>query len=266
MAYNIFRISRDLFYLAALFLGAGAGFIIHHFRTGTKRRFRNISLSIGFCLFSCAIAALTAAIICSNWIIFKEINLYLPAAIIAAIFALAVSFPRAAGFPLIIIVFIIAIASGFAIFSFPPLQKPSQILLIRDTGNVLNIMPVQNEDDKVNPQESGPDNSVAIIINENSVLEFRSYCFSFSGIFPLIGGIKRGGISGIMENNQTVYTNKDMRKKNFSGSQKDEEDRGKSFFNLFFSLEEFSYALSAKEQLPGTSRTVSFDGDSFSFR
>ena len=266
MAYNNFGTSRDLLYLAALFLGAGLGFIFHHFRFGTKRRFRNASLSIGFCLFSGAIAALTAAVICSNWIIFKETSLYLPAAIIAAFFALAVSFPRAAGFPLIIIIFIIAAASGFAIFNFPPLQKPDQVLLIRDSGDVLNIKPVQNEDGKVYLPETGPDDSVTIIIAENSVLEFHSYCFSFSGYFPLLGGIKRGDIYEITGNNEILYTKTGLGNGFFSGFQTGKKDRIKPLFDLFFHFEEFHYSFLAKDQLPGTNAIVSFNGDSFSFR
>ena len=73
MEFEQFAPARDFLYLAALLFGVGAGFILNRFRRGSSARFRSLTVAVGLCFFSGTLAAMTMAIIYSNWMIFQEV-------------------------------------------------------------------------------------------------------------------------------------------------------------------------------------------------
>jgi hypothetical protein len=73
------------------------------------------------------IAVLAAALIISRVRIFTESAVYLTGAVIAALFILAVRFPRAGGFPLILLAGVATVWLGFSFLRYPavdPLEDP----------------------------------------------------------------------------------------------------------------------------------------------
>jgi hypothetical protein len=114
MEFNLSAGDRNLFYLAFLFFGAAVGFILNHFKKKSTTRRRNRSLTLAYCCFSIVVAALTAAFILSHGAVFFEKSFYLPAGVILILVVLAVRFPKAIGFPLILLGGFAAVWSFFA--------------------------------------------------------------------------------------------------------------------------------------------------------
>jgi hypothetical protein len=119
MEFEQFATARDFFYLASIFLGAALGFMLCHFRKRSPRRIRNRSLALAFCCLSAMTVSLAAAIIISQVQAFAEISVYLTGAVLAALLVIAVRFPRAAGFPLILLAGIAAVWVGFSFLRYP---------------------------------------------------------------------------------------------------------------------------------------------------
>ena len=258
MEFEQFAPARDFFYLCALFLGAGFGCIINRFRRASSARFRNGTVTVGLCFFSGAAMALTAAVIYSNWMILKEAVLYLPIVISVVVVILAFRFPRAAGFPLFIIAGVLTVAAGYICLSFPVIDKSDRVWINREGNGLVLIRPVTESASSISFQIAG----------EGAVLEFQACCFSFSKIFPLVGGVNRGIVTQIRGNNEPLYTNPDSLWKILSGSDPEPgtEKKGRNFPGIFFSFLEIKKTMEITELPPGTGLTVFFNGPALVFR
>ena len=269
MGFEQFAPARDFFYLAALFLGAGFGCILNCFRRKATTRFRNLTITAGFCFFSGMVAALTAAVILSYWMIVKETALYIPLGILAAVLMVAFRFPRAVGFPLFIISGVFAVALGFTCLSFPAMDGLNRVLVTRDGNNVLHIRPIiQKGNDASSPEA---DSTILVSLKtfeEDSVIEFRARCLTFTKHFPLVGGVNRGVFTEIVFNNEVIYTDSRPGWKIFTNLYSQSESKGNlpDFFDSFFSFWEIGKDLDLRELNPGMGMTVFFDGVTLTFR
>ena len=240
MGIEQFAPARDFFYLAAAFMGAGIGCILNRFRRQTSSRFRDSCVTVALCFFSLAVAALTVTVIYSNWMIFSERSLYLPAGILTAIIILCFRFPRAAGFPCLLAAGVIAVWVGYTCQRFPIIEDLNIVQINREeTGLVdLRTFSISFQPDR-----------------EDSSLEFHSRFLSFSRNFPLVGGVNRGLITEILEDGTLLYSNPSDANSFFSG-----------VFDSFFSFREVSAQMNLGELPPGKAKTVLFDGSSLVFR
>ena len=270
-----FAPARDIFWLAAFFLGAGFGCILNRFRKKAKTRFRNWTVTIGYCFFSMAVAALTAAAILSNWMIYRETALYLPAVIFTVIVIIAFRFPRAAGFPLFIISGLLAVMIGYVSLHIPAIDntggeprtyssKPAasaaglgRINVVREGDGIVYIRELLQRGD-----------IISFPAGENdSVLEFRAVCFDCPKTIPLIGGVKRGVITGINKGDELLYEKKfiwEGFRRLFSAP--DANNKAAGFRQGLFTAWESTGKLDVSELQPGTGVTVLFDGSGLVFR
>ena len=202
-AVGAFAISRDLLYLAILFLGAGIGFIILFHRKKVSVRFRNASLTTGFCFFSGTVAALTGAIIFSNGRILLEDGLYIPLACVLLIMILIICFPRFVGFPVFIMLGIFVVCIGFTFLRFPLIDGSACYVISREGNEQVRIQPAPPGVSSKNiPLGSGRNRADLLIrsINNDTVLEFLAFYVVFPKNVPLIGGESRGFITEIRKN------------------------------------------------------------------
>ena len=274
MGFENFFAARDFIYLFALLMGSGAGFILLRFRKVTTIRFRNIAVTVGFCFFSGAAAALTAATIYSNGMIFRESAFYIPIAVLAVITMLAFRFPRAAGFPLIIISGIFIVWLGLTILRFPVINDSGLVRVNRELNGLVRVMLVsQNETGHNRTAESGFTGESGVITEsgvaasfyppkEDAVLEFRSYCLSLSKIIPLIGGVTRGVIAEIRCDNEIYYTDPGFGKKLFPGLGVNARLASKRFLSIW----EIPAKLELRKLRPGEGLTVFLNETELVFR
>jgi hypothetical protein len=205
MEFKDYAAARDLFYLAALFAGAGIGCVLNWFRLTGTLRFRNWITTLALCLFSGMIAALAGALIYSNGLIILEKPLYSPALIILALLVPAIRFPLAAGFPFILVSGCAVIWLGYSFLQFPPLdtggfpqasvssegqgQYAARFASGRGTNNEQNLV-IRITGERRPREES---------------LEICVVRISYAPFFPLIGGETRGSISEIRSENEVFY-------------------------------------------------------------
>ena len=242
--------ARDFLYLAALFFGAGLGCILKLFRLGKYSRLGNMIVTAGLCFFYGAVAALTAAIIYSNWMIFAESSLYLPLIFLTAFMVVAVLFPAAAGFPLIIFSGVFVVWMGYTCLRFPVIDDSSQGRVLRDgSGQVHVWLHSYGEADMESSFSYRP-------AGDDTVLEFLSFTFSPAKTMPLVGGLRRGIIAEIRNNSGRLYVNPRL----------DENFRIAETWRRSFSLLESLESLETGTILPGRGMTIFFDGAALIFR
>ena len=248
MDFEQYALARDFLYLGALFFGAGTGFIL--------RRFRNAAVTAGLCLFSGTLAALCAASIISNWRIFAETALYLPLGILALVLAVAVRFPRATGFPLILISGAFVVWMGYACLRYPVIGDNGLGQVTRDGENYIHA--------RLPSDMSGSSLSFHNA-DEDAVMEFRAFIVSVSRYFPLAGGRSRGVITEISYNNRLLYAESRLGTKIiFSGYFSPGADT--EFPVHFIAFHEAAGMLETGKLFPGAGRTICFDGSGLAFR
>ena len=257
MDFENFNQARDCYYLAFLLLGAGIGCILGRFRKNSTHRSKNWAVVAGLSFFSGALAALTVAIIYSNGRILLETSLYSYLGILAVVMILAFRFPRAAGFPLILIsgLFIVWISYGY--LRFPVINDSGRLRITRETNGLIHVLPVQNPLDKALPVLSFKADG------NNQVLEFRALCFSFSNVLPVIGGVCRGDIAEIRCGEELLYADPRFSNKLFPGLFLNADDVLSS--KRLFSLIDVPAKLELRGLRSGDGLTVFFDGNTLTF-
>ena len=260
MDFERFVLARDFIYLAALLLGAGIGCMLNRFKRSAGRRFRNISVTLGFCFFSGTCAALTAAIIYSNWLIFSETSLYYPLGILTVLIILAFRFPKAVGFPLFIATGFLIVWIGYTCLRFPAVDGLARGRVIRDGNGLVQI-------ELTYPAGKEPGASLSIQSSAD-ILEFKIRCFSLSGNFPIIGGIKRGIITEISDINGSFYKNPHL-DWIFPSGKNSRQGPGSGFsesFGWLISYWEISGLLRITDLLPGVALMVLLEDSTIIFR
>jgi hypothetical protein len=224
MEFEDYTAARDLFYLAALFAGAGIGCVLNRFRIKGTRRFRSRAITLALCLFSGMVAALAGALIYSNVLVVFEKPFYIPALIIAVLLILAVRFPRASGFPLILISGCAVIWIGYSFLQFPLINTIGTTGTINAIGTIETINARKSFRVSVSGEGGGQytarfasgrgvDARQNLLIRieggggpAEGFLEFAFLRLSYPALFPLIGGESRGIVSEIRGGNEVFYT------------------------------------------------------------
>jgi hypothetical protein len=205
MEFENYTAVRDLFYLAALFAGSGIGCVLNRFRIKSTLRFRNRAVTLALCLFSGMVAALAGALIYSKGFVVFEKTFYVPAVIAVVFPALAVRFPRAAGFPLILVSGCAVIWIGYSFLQFPLLDAGESCRAsVFNEGNGRYIARFASD------RGANPEQSLLIRIGGEGQPAEKFLEFCFVRIFcappvPLIGGENRGIITEIRSENEVFY-------------------------------------------------------------
>lgn len=237
---------RDFLYLAFLLLGAGFGFLFNRYRKNIGRSFRSWAITLALLFFSGAVAALAAMLLYTGGKFYIVPSFYIVGAIIALLLIFALRFPRAVGFPLILVAGLCFVWIGFSFVQFPRLD-------LRDTPLALLV---PGEDDQMAIQLSPPEKAVVPLDSGAKEIELEITCLGYAPFFPLLGGEKRGKITEISIDGNSLY--RDTR-----------FDRGfiKLWYILFMSdkfwsitsLEQIRAPLSAGPLLPGRPTGIYFD-------
>ena len=273
MNFEQFAHARDFLYLTALFLGAGIGCILNRYRCSFNPaknavRFRNRTVTAGFCFFSFALAALTTAAIFSNWAIFTVNALYVPLGILTVIIVLAFRFPRAAGFPLVIVFGIFMVWMGYACLRFPVVDSTGYGQVVPERDGSIRLKFLSPAEARSSDQIKSAASLSVKPGGKDDVLEFRARCITVSKNFPLAGGVSRGSITEIWDNNEYLY-----------GSQRQGRRQGQKIpgatvstklgtkaADWFISFQEIPGKLAIGELSSGAVLTILVEGSTLTFR
>jgi hypothetical protein len=267
MEFEQYAAARDLLYLSALFAGAGLGCILNWFRTGSGPRFRSRTITLALCLFSGMVVALAGALIYSNGLILFEKPLYIPVVIAASLLILAVRFPRAAGFPLILISGFIAVWIGYSYLQFPRINSDGLSLAsITNEGNGQYTVRLAVDRGKA-PSGSSPGQDLRIqIAGKDQSLEFFFIHIAYAPPYPLVGGENRGIITKISDERETFYSDprldSGLLRGWYTGALKNLSSGPE---NWYISFEESHDNIPPATFLPGMALKISFDGNALLF-
>jgi hypothetical protein len=208
MEFEQYAAARDLLYLSALFAGAAVGCVFNRFRIRSSPAFRSRTVTVALCLFSAMVVALAGALVYSNGLILFEKALYLPATLAAFLLILAVRFPRAAAFPLILVSGCIVVWIGYSFLQFPLIATGEPFRV--SVSSVSNAGTGQYAARFASPRGAVPNQELLISLEsegrpEDRFLEFRFVRVSYAAFFPLIGGENRGLVSEVRSRDEVFY-------------------------------------------------------------
>ncbi|MDR1949047.1 MAG: hypothetical protein LBQ38_06630 [Spirochaetaceae bacterium] len=199
MGFDSFPVSRDFLYLGAALGGLCLACVVVLVRVRGSKKTRNRIITLGLCLLSAAIAALMPALIRSGGKVFLVKPLLLAAAAGALLFALAGSFPRAFGFPLVLAGGLVVVWLGLAFLRFPPLEDEGRLVTsVYNAGDGSFVLKPPE------PPDSGQ-NSITID-DTGSPLEFTAAVVEFDPLLPVIGGLRRGIVTEILRDGKPLFT------------------------------------------------------------
>jgi hypothetical protein len=201
MDFEKIGLSRDLLYLTAALLGAALGFFLTLFRKDMETRARNRRITLIFCVLSGAIAGFALSLLSSRALILNESRFFLPSGIIALICALAVYFPRAAAFPLILAAGLLTVWTAYSFLRLPLIE-----------GNITPLMSISHEEENhlavyvpFNSRDRA-EPAVYQVTGDPSSITFSAAVVSFDWLYPIVGGETRGGITIIQKGDKAIYT------------------------------------------------------------
>jgi hypothetical protein len=208
MDFEYFALSRDLLYLTGALIGAALGCFLSLFGKTCTIRSRNRRISALFCILSGAVAAAALSLIVSQRRILGTNLLFVPVGICVFVFMLAVIFPRVVAFPLILVSGFLVIWAGHTFLRFPVVKESSvPLALISHEGERLVVRFPAGDRAQNNAwnRNSRLDRESLVISGDSSSLEFSAAVVSYSRLYPLIGGEKRGVISMIWQGEDVLY-------------------------------------------------------------
>jgi hypothetical protein len=266
MEFEQYAAARDLLYLSALFAGAALGCILNRFRIRNTPRFRSRTITFALCLFSGMVVALAGALMYSNGLILFEKPLYIPAAIAAVLLILAVRFPRAAGFPLILISGFIAVWIGYSYLQFPRVNTNGLSLAsITNEGEAQYTVRFAAGSGAPPGSSSGQDLRIQIA-GEDQSLEFFFIHIEYAAPYPLIGGENRGIITKVRDEREIFYSDprldRGLLRGWYTGALKNLSSGPE---NWYITFDESHDTVPSAVFLPGMALKITFDGDSLLF-
>jgi hypothetical protein len=147
--------------------------------------------------FSGAVGAFATAIIVSHGTIFGIPVLFISAVIGIPIFALAVRFPRAVAFPLILAGGLLIVWLGFTYLRFPLIKSSSVPIIFNDGAGSYSIKFPASYRDRA---------ALSLPVSQSlTSLEFQGTHISFGSLYPVIGGTERGVIRAILRDGEFLY-------------------------------------------------------------
>ena len=206
MVSENFGACRDIFYLGFLFFGGAAGFFLHWFRVGAKIRFRSRSVTLGLVLLSCAVAAFAVSWILAGGRLFPGRAFYITGIILAVLLVLAVRFPAAAGFPLVLAAGIVYVWIAWSFGQFPRLggtqtdQNLRQLAVIKTGGNSELSFEINSGNGEITKMFS------AGFVPGETVFDIAVTSFGYADFVPVIGGVRRGQITSVLDGGKNIYS------------------------------------------------------------
>jgi hypothetical protein len=196
-----FFIARDLLYLSGAFLGITVGYILSLSKKNINARSRSRRITLIFLAFSGVLAAFAASVAVSCGGIFSAGKLFFLAAACAPVFALAVYFPRAAAYPLVLAGGLLAVWLGYSFLRFPPAGGADAPLayVYHEGANVYSI--------RLPGGAAGEDGRAAVfqISGNQPALTVEGVRVGFPPYCPLIGGADRGLAALIRRGNTVLH-------------------------------------------------------------
>lgn len=191
MTFDAFPLGRDLGYGSALFLGISLGILLHIPRARDDPRRKSRLVSLFFILLSLAVAVFAGALIFSNATLLWDREYYLPWILIGGLGLVGCRFPRAAGFPLIVLLGVVISWGSYRYLRSEALSIGNNpVAFLRVDGQ--NQISVRFE--SFNPRISPMGDQLYQILefqNENGPLRCSVTILRFHRLVPLVGGTSR---------------------------------------------------------------------------
>jgi hypothetical protein len=202
MDSEYFPLCRDLLYLTFALTGVSLGSALHLLRRNLRRKVRNRIILWLFCVLSGIFVCFSLVLIYSRAFLgfIPPLAPFLGA--VAVVFALAARFPRAFGFPLILLGGLAVLWLGYSFLRFPRIRSEGTplFLVIRHggaTGTLRFIVP-----------GNGEWRAQTYILNagEGEALpELRGILVTLDPLYPLFGGETRGMITEIRRDGEVPF-------------------------------------------------------------
>jgi hypothetical protein len=200
MEFESFTLSRDLLCLAGALTGATVGYVASLGRGDTTIRARNRLITIALVVFSAAVAAFAGAVIVSKAAIFDGVLPFVVPAVCVPVFALALRFPRAVGYPLILAGGFLAVWLGYSFLRYP---------LVKNGGVPLAVLQDDGAGGRLLRLPAGPaDAALSTVLplpGTGSSTELHGVLVGVNRFYPLIGGEERGFVSLVRHGGETLY-------------------------------------------------------------
>jgi len=188
-------IGRDLLYLAFLFLGAGLGCFLNRYRLRAKKAYRDRSVTIGLVMLSGTVAVFAISLIVTGGKLFTDPRFYYTGMILSLFPLLSFRFPRAAGFPVIILAGLATVWTAYSFSQYPRFDlvpaNMGNIEIGTDRQVVLNVLPDKS--------------SAGFFLEHDSKPELTITSFEYAVFIPVIGGEQRGKITEFRNSGIVIY-------------------------------------------------------------
>jgi hypothetical protein len=198
MEFKNLSLARDLLYLSTGLLGIVLRYGISLIR-GNSSAHRNRLITLMLCISSVSVIFFTIAVICSGGAILRSPALLLSAGLVIPLIALAFQFPRAIGFPLVLLGGIGVVLLTMTFLRYPridPLGTPLAFIHISTNQPILRFNYPVDPGNK--PLVLGSD-------TDRESLEFSTVLIRLDERIPLAGGESRGLITKIRTPSKEDY-------------------------------------------------------------
>jgi hypothetical protein len=208
-------------------MGISTGYILTLFRKNITIRSRNRRITVIFIAFSAVLAAFSAAVVVSLGEIFSSGGLFFAAAFCVPVFALAVLFPRAAAYPLILAGGLLVVWIGYSFLRFPLVAESGSppVYVYHEEDNAYSIRisavsgPRGDRAEKITALvvPAGDRAAVAVfqISGNQPPLDLEGALIRFHPWYPLIGGTERGFVTLVRQGNKVVYADSYLENSSF---------------------------------------------------
>lgn len=253
MTFDAFSLARDLGYGSAFFLGISLGLLLYIPWAGDDVRRKSRLVSLFFILLSVVVALLAGALVYSKATLLWDREYYFPWVLIGVSGVAGCRFPRAAGFPLVVLL-------GATISWGAYTYLRSEVLSPRN--NPVGTLRVNGQNQISIRFESFPPESPPIQDQLYTPLEFKNekgipLCsvaiVAFHRLVPLIGGTSRILRVYITQGNRLVVS-------------KPKEWRNPPVWSPVLVLERRDQELPLNSLTPGTRWEIGFEADRLNFR
>jgi hypothetical protein len=196
MGFKEFAISRDLLYLSGAFLGAALGYFWSFVRKDLNLRSRNRRIALALFLLSAMIAGLAISFIASMGAVFTDAGILIVAGIFTLVCAVALRFPRAVAFPLLIIGSLLVVWIGYSCLRPKPVSTAPLVIIANDGAN----SHVEDE------------GGVKIISTDGlSSLHIEAVLVEIDPCYPVFGGSRRVQITEISLGTGRLYSDNSLK-------------------------------------------------------
>ncbi|MDR1390474.1 MAG: hypothetical protein LBJ31_10925 [Treponema sp.] len=202
-----FALARDLFYLSFLFLGLSAGALFRSRRHGHGHGAWFTAL---YCFIACSTAFLSLATIFSQGAVFTIPAIYILCTLFFAAGALGIIFP-VAGCALVFTGGLITIWTVIVFARFPQFNFNSQGLSVLRENRFekkqayVEKISVRSAGNGILLARNGAEEDERWILGQGETLVFEAAALSLHRLFPLLGGERRGRITGVKRGSETLF-------------------------------------------------------------